>query len=158
MINIRYSIYETNSSSVHALVIPKDTKIYIPKTVNLYGGDYGWREEIESDTLNYFYQACLDQGKEEVEKFFAYLRRKGVEEINAKGMLWDEEGRDIANDGYVDHAYEIPLDELFKNEQLLDRFLFGSDSYVHTGNDNSDMEWAEEIDEGETNDVIWKWN
>ena len=158
MINIRHSIFETNSSSVHALVIPKDTQIYIPKKVNLYGGDYGWSEGIEDDTINYFYQACLDQGKEEVEKFFAYLRKKGVEEINAKEMRWDEEGYDMTNDGYIDHAYEIPLDELFKNEQLLDRFLFGSDSYVHTGNDNNGTEeWAEDIDE-EANDVIWKGN
>ena len=157
MINIRYSIFETNSSSVHALVIPKDTQINIPKKVNLYGGDYGWKIGIEGDTLNYFYQACLDEGKDEVEKFFAYLRRKGVEEINAKEMRWNEDGRDMLNDGYVDHGYEIPLDELFKNEQLLDRFLFGSNSYVHTGNDNDDMEWAEDINE-EANDVIWKGN
>ena len=81
MISIRNRQFETNSSSVHVLVIPKDTNILIPKVVTLTGGEYGWENEEYWDTLNYFYQACVDAGRESVAHFFAYLRRKGIEEM-----------------------------------------------------------------------------
>lgn len=145
MIEIRASIFETNSSSVHVLVIPKDTAISIPRKVFLSGGEYGWGFGTECDTLNYFYQACVDQGREELETFFEYLKSKGVEEIHAPEINWvksEWNGQEYEyaenNDGHIDHCGEIPLDELFANENLLDRFLFGTGSFVETGNDNSD--------------------
>ncbi len=145
MIEIRQSMFETNSSSVHVLVIPKDTSISIPHKVFLSGGEYGWSADTEYDTLNYFYQACLDNGREELDKFFEYLKRKGVEEIHAPEINWvksEWNGKEYEyaenNDGYIDHCGEIPLDDLFANENLLDRFLFGNDSFVETGNDNDD--------------------
>lgn len=52
MIEIRSSIFETNSSSVHVLVIPKDTSISVPHKVFLEGGEYGWSFGTECDTLN----------------------------------------------------------------------------------------------------------
>lgn len=144
MIQIRSSVFETNSSSVHVLVIPKDTSITIPKKVFLSGGDYGWSFETVTDTLDYMYQACVDQGREQLDRFFEYLKRKGVEEIHAPELNWvksDWNGEDYYyaenNNGYVDHSSEVPLDDLFTNENLLDRFLFGN-SFVQTGNDNSD--------------------
>ena len=145
MIQIRLSQFETNSSSVHSLVIPKDTKIDIPHSVYLFEGEYGWTEHKDYDTLSYFYTACVERGKEEVEKFFSYLKRKGVEEINSRELRWKKdsyEGKEYEYaegfDGYIDHGGELPLDEFFANENLLDRFLFSEDSFVETGNDNSD--------------------
>lgn len=146
MIEIRQSTFETNSSSVHVLVIPKDTPINIPKKVFLEGGEYGWQFECETNTINYLYQACVDAGKEELDKFFDYLKSKGVEEIYSPELKWIKadwqwNGNDYYyaenNPGYVDHGGEIPLDDLFANEDLLDRFLFGN-SFVQTGNDNSE--------------------
>ncbi len=164
MIEIRDGFFETNSSSVHVLVIPKDTKIDIPHKVFLSGGEYGWSSDTEYDTLNYFYQACVDNGREELEKFFEYLKRKGVEEIHAPEINWvksEWNGREYEyaenNSGYIDHGNEIPLDDLFANENLLDRFLFG-DSFVETGNDNSD--YCPDEDEYDSNvyDTIRKGN
>lgn len=144
MIEIRSSVFETNSSSVHVLVIPKETKITIPTRVVISGGEYGWENDKYYDTIDYMYQACVSRGREEVEKFFDYLKRKGVEEITSPELRWvKSEWRDEEyyyaenNDGYIDHSDDIPLDELFANENLLDRFLFG-DSFIQTGNDNSD--------------------
>lgn len=51
MIEIRSSIFETNSSSVHVLVIPKDTSINVPHKVFLEGGEYGWSFGTECDAL-----------------------------------------------------------------------------------------------------------
>lgn len=144
MIQIRQNSFETNSSSVHVLVIPKDTTINVPKKVFLSGGEYGWQFDTEYSTINYMYQVCIDYGREELEKFFAYLKRKGVEEIHAPELHWvksEYNGKEFEyaenNDGYVDHVSEIPLDDMFANENLLDRFLFG-DSFIETGNDNED--------------------
>lgn len=140
MIQIRRNVFETNSSSVHMLVIPKDTTIKVPKKVFLQGGDYGWSHDTECSTINYMYQTCVDFGRETLDKFFEYLKRKGVEEIYAPELHWVKDNwgeRAENNNGYVDHANELPLDDLFANESLLDRFLFGS-SWVDTGNDNDD--------------------
>ena len=145
MYQIRQSIFETNSSSVHVLVIPKDTKIDIPHSVYLFEGEYGLQADKEYDTLSYFYTACVERGREEVEKFFNYLKRKGVEEISSRELRWKKdsyEGEEYEYadgfNGYIDHGGELPLDELFANENLLDRFLFGTDSFVETGSDNGD--------------------
>lgn len=138
MIAIRLGFFETNSSSVHVLVIPKDTKISIPKTVHLKRGEYGWEDDEVYNTLDYFYQACVDAGIEELNKLFSYLQRKGVEEIHCK-EIDDPGSKDVwPYSGYIDHSSGIPLDDLFFNESLLDRFLFGEDSFVKTGNDNVD--------------------
>lgn len=144
MFNIRNGSWETNSSSVHVLVIPKETTITIPKKVILYGGDFGWGEGTASP-LDYVYQVCVDEGREQLDRFFEYLKRKGVEEIHSPELHWVEEewcGEKHVyaenNPGYVDHSYEVPLDDMFFNEDLLDRFLFGEGSFVKTGNDNGD--------------------
>ena len=82
----------------------------------------------------------MDSGREEVERFIAYLKNKGVEEIDCPELRWTAWGDgEYAenNPGYIDHGYEIPLNDLFANENLLDRFLFGG-GWVDTGNDNSD--------------------
>lgn len=152
MISIRTSIFETNSSSVHALVIPKDTKITIPNRVSLYYGEYGWEQSVETDTLDYIYTACVDRGQEEVDKLISYLKRKGVEEINILSS------NDNGNYG-IDHGYDVPLAELFANENLLDRFLFGYNSYVQTGNDNDGGDYMEDgYYNEEEYDVLWKEN
>ena len=61
MLNIRKGLFETNSSNVYVLVIPKDQAIHILKSVRLSFNDYGWSDGIEYDTLNYLYQACVDK-------------------------------------------------------------------------------------------------
>lgn len=133
MIQIRQGTFETNSSSVHELVIPKDCELHIPAKVYLTGGEYGWGPEVEKDTINYMYQACLDRGQDEVNRFVLYLMEKGIE-VDYHG--YDE--KRFINDGYIDHGYEIPLEHLFKSRRLLDRFLFGVGSYVLISNDNRD--------------------
>ena len=142
MIQVRNGTFETNSSSVHLLIIPKECNIKIPPKVFLVFKEYGWSSDVEDQALNYVYQACVDQGKEELNKFFDYLKRKGIQEIYSPELKWktdDDDGYTYVenNDGYVDHSGEVPLDYLFTNESLLDRFVFGG-GWVVTGNDNSE--------------------
>lgn len=146
MIAIRNNFFETNSSSVHVLVIPKDTNIHIPTKIYLHRGKYGWETDDVIDTIDYFYQACVDRGQEEVMKFIEYLKRKGVEEIHYKELDYSHEENTWQTSGWIDHSNEIPLDEFFNNESLLDRFLFGEGSFVRTGNDNGRDECPDEND------------
>ena len=149
MIEIRNGFFETNSSSVHALIIPKDTRISIPKSVNLRFDDYGWEHEQEYDTLSYLYTACVNRGQKEVDKLMAYLKRKGVEDITTS------KGTDCWG---IDHSGEVPLEELFSNENLLDRFCFGLDSYVQLGNDFEEEEVNEDNYDPDKYDVLMKYN
>ena len=152
MIQIRKSSFETNSSSVHMLVIPKDEKITIPSRVFLYGGEYGWESDHVTDTINYIYQACLDRDNTEVMKFIYYLTQKGIDVTYA-----GQETQQYMNSGYIDHSGCVPLEDLFKNSKMLDRFLFGG-GWVDTGNDNSDNCPDEENYDSNKYDVLTKYN
>lgn len=56
--------------------------------------------------------------------------------------------------GYIDHQNEIDpwLHKLIKSDKLLFRFLFSPDSFIVTGNDNSDWfyDWEEDFNGSET--------
>ena len=131
MINIRKGLYETNSSSVHALVIPKETTINIPETVNLSYGEWGWDFDREYDTLNYFFTACCEYGR--AQEFIDYLYEKGVKNVKVGSISYEQSG----NYG-IDHPEDLPVMYLLSNHDLLDKLIFSDDSFVDTGNDNSD--------------------
>ncbi len=148
MIQIRNGSFETNSSSVHVLVIPKENPIDIPNEVILTGGEWGWSPGIEQDTINYFYQACLDRGPKYVTRFIKFLKKNGVNNIAVDPISWhttDYKGNPLDEDEYwpdcegsIDHSGCVPIDELFADEEMLIKFLFGTRSFIETGNDNSD--------------------
>ena len=148
MIQIRYSSFETNSSSVHTLVIPKDQSLNIPKSVYLRLGVYDRENRKVYDTLNYIYTACYEKGKDELNKLFSYLTRKGVENIQSDTRGW----------GIIDHLEYLPLEDLFANENLLDRFIFGEDSYIELIDDQY-KRWPEKDDyDLDKYDIIIKGN
>ena len=131
MINIRKGLYETNSSSVHALVIPKETTLIIPETVNLNYGEYGWGFEREYDALNYFFTACCEYGR--AKDFIDYLYKKGVKTIKVGSINYNQSG----NYG-IDHPEDLPVEFLLSHHDMLDRLIFSDDSFIDLGNDNSD--------------------
>ena len=64
-IQIRKGLFETNSSSIHAISIHKNTdmsKISIPTELNIHHGEFGWERESYTDMatkLSYLYEmAC----------------------------------------------------------------------------------------------------
>lgn len=154
MIQIRTNCFETNSSSIHALIIPKDTTLHIPSSVHLSYGSYGWGIDTITDTLNYIYTACKDYGQYEVDKLIEYLKSKGVEEITESSEQENERNYGI------DHYRELPLAEIFDNESLLDRFIFSDDAKVILSNDNLDDETITDDlvqpYENDDYDIIWK--
>ncbi|MEE3344022.1 MAG: hypothetical protein VZS44_08030 [Bacilli bacterium] len=106
MIQIRQSMFETNSSSSHTFMIPKNSiPLRIPSSINLRKQNYP-EDSIENRIcLIYNYAEYYGDG----DNFIKYLQSKGVEV---------EE---------MDDRIELPCSHIFKNEAQLDKFLFGED-------------------------------
>lgn len=136
--SVRNEVFETNSSSVHAIVVNKQNMaINNGSIVVVKPGDYGWEFEeyrTPSQKLNYLWTAIVDN-KENLDSWKEYIR----EALNlSEGVTFIDESEDTLS-GYVDHAEELKdfLKDMRKDPDLLNKFIFG-DSYVITGNDNSE--------------------
>ena len=149
MIQIRNSVFETNSSSTHSIAIPRscDNVNYI----SFHIGEFGW-EWAEVDPADYFYTAIYetsgseDEVKEKIEKLKNILDERGIKYHfgKVKYHIWhgDRTNKDYMSldYGYIDHGNELTdfVDELLDDGDKLMRFL--SMGFVFTGNDNSDTE------------------
>lgn len=135
MIQIRKGVFETNSSSTHSICISKAPVITYPKRVDFYTGNYGWGRNTVCDTASYLYTALYQmKDKVRMSELKKILNKHGVE-CNFHKPKSDD---DFYMDCGIDHCYELSdfISELFSDEDLLMRYLFSSDSHVHTGNDN----------------------
>lgn len=140
MENIRNNIFETNSSSVHTIVIPKSAVIDVnglklPKKIDLSSEMYyGWewkRYNCLEDKLSYLVAAInsLDDNNATFLNILEkYLKELGTEEfiINTHSFI-----------EYGYHCYEF-VEFVLSDISRLHRYLFSEDSIVLTGNDNSD--------------------
>ena len=66
MINVRQNLFETNSSSVHAICIAKDNNYYIPKSLHFAFGEFGWETEVLTNPeslASYLYTAIYVCGE-----------------------------------------------------------------------------------------------
>ena len=149
MIQIRNSVFETNSSSTHSIAIPRscDNVNYI----SFHIGEFGW-EWAEVDPADYFYTAIYetsgseDEVKEKIEKLKNILDERGIKYHfgKVKYHIWhgDRTNKDYMSldYGYIDHGNELTdfVDELLDDGDKLVRFL--SMGFVFIGNDNSDTE------------------
>ena len=175
MINIRHGLFETNSSSTHAICIAKkNDDLVIPTDLAFTFGDFGWDEcfyyNIE-DKASYFYTALYNSYDEDIKKNFENIKNHIYEVLgNAGCECWFDKARPSKwgrwmESGYIDHQNEIDplIHKLIKNDKMLFRFLFSPDSFVVTGNDNNDWfyDWEEDFDDSETAkkvDVFYKGN
>ena len=132
MIQIRNSIFETNSSSSHAFLFPKDANIKIPSTVVLY--------DTYDDTLdnmpNLYFNDC-NWGEEYTTPFIKFLYKYGVKEIKYTGR---HQYVTEAIDKYktVDPS-DITIDrfeELMASEENLLRICFDSGVKLKTLSDD----------------------
>ena len=137
-LSTRNGVFETNSSSVHAIVINKQNLAENNGSiVSVTPGDYGWEYEeyrLPAQKLNYLWTAIVDN-KENLDSWKEYLR----EALKlSDGVVFIDKPEDTIS-GYVDHSEELKdfLKEMRKNPDLLNKFIFG-DSYIVTGNDNVD--------------------
>lgn len=150
---IRSSVFETNSSSTHAICITKDN--YTNKTdyVLFTFGEFGWENSTYSsleDKASYLITAIFSA----VDKDYADEKLQQLKDIldendikydipTAIAKSWDWGDRtefyyDI--DGYIDHSYDTKefVDAVLSDSDKLMKYLFG-DSMIITGNDNGDI-------------------
>lgn len=158
MIQIRRSIFETNSSSTHSITVENRTLQHSSLLqdkegyIHTYLGDYGWDFEDYTDQnhkLSYLItmiagihsiDAWYNDGKElkaAIEKIqdtedFKRIQDVVVSYTGAKGIILDK------SSGYIDHQSIrcSTLDDfLEESETSILEFIF-ADTTVHTGNDN----------------------
>jgi len=144
MIEVRKNVFETNSSSTHALCIARNPKTLIKDqydTVRFRAGEFGWgvdRLVTVSERASYLYMMAVETGYD-IEVFKArvteVLESIGVE-AEFDDLIYD--GRWLAY-GYIDHGYEWSTDmQTIMSDYNLINFLFNDQSFVLTDNDNQE--------------------
>ncbi len=141
MRQVRNGVFESNSSSVHSICIQKDKNITLPNSVYFGIGEYGWEFDCV-DTTSYLYTLILnsEDKEEKLNTLKNILDRHNINYTFEEPELRQNWlGNEYLGTGYVDHDYEAAdfVDALLNDEELLLRCLFGTDSCVYTGNDNS---------------------
>ena len=175
---VRNGIFETNSSSVHVIAISKEEPKKPPSSIVFGHGEFGWEFSYYSDSYskaNYFNEAIQamcgnkywndeEKRKEEVkaiqDKIIACLAERGIEAVFEPDIYEQYESMRYYESGYIDHGTELIgwVNELLEDTDKLIRFLFSSDSYVETGNDNVDSEDIPKAPDEDKFDVYEKWN
>ena len=141
---IRQGVFETNSSSTHAICISKD-RIYgnLPKHVDFEHGKFGWEcrkyDDVNSKA-SYLYQAICDMYEYD-EKDEKLEHIKNVLNSHGIACIFNDSSAKVWNDGCIDHVGQddMPewLESMMNDEDALLTYLFG-DAFVITGNDNGE--------------------
>ena len=143
---IRQGVFETNSSSTHAICISKDhdtSKLKLPDSVSFDHGEFGWEcRKLRHiwEKASYLYEAilgtyCENGAEEKLEHIKEVLNKHSIEcdFEPCFDKYWD--------DGYIDHVGQddMPewLESMINDEDALLTYLFG-DAFIVTGNDNGD--------------------
>lgn len=147
MIKIRKSTFETNSSSTHAIAIPKKPTFKKQSHVDFKWGEFGWEYKVYYDTVSkasYLYTMLnyFDGGyTPEYNKRSVYLEtiKKYLDEENITYSFEPSRG-DVWENGYVDHGGDNPkvIEGILKTKESFLTYLFDENAYVSTGNDNDE--------------------
>lgn len=147
MLQIRKSVYETNSSSTHSICITRKgiSSIELPEKIVFKHGEFGWDEKklkTPEEKASYLYQAiCAFYEEKERNKVINEIYSDLAEfEVDAK--FEPEIKTKYGVYGYIDHPYELKdwLEKILGNKKRLIRYLFSEESFVCTGNDNDDSD------------------
>lgn len=144
----RIGVFETNSSSIHAIAIGEDwNKEDIPDEITFNTHDFGWEHEEYKDLqsrADYLYTAIYDMyfrsDHDHYDNWLDYikdiLQSEGVHEVEFN----EPDPNDYFSIGEIDHVGELSewLEGIEDSSDRLLRYLFSKDSEVHTGNDNTE--------------------
>ena len=148
MIQIRRSVFETNSSSTHSICITSNRKyaeLNIPASLYFRCENFGWeyRKLLSAeDKAAYLYASILslyDKENAEIAKNTIW-EMLGEEKIEAtfEPPDWSSYGycmnASVDHCGQDDHAKFVEC--ILRNKGRLLRYLFSEQSFVITGNDN----------------------
>ena len=149
MKTIRKSIFETNSSSTHTLVITNSDILNLQDSLSFKFGEFGWEfeeystpEERASYMWTYFVYEYYDYDKKSYEKAYEW-RDKIIDILESKGIECYFDDPETEDTGYIDHGFELKglFEDMIDNDNAqLMRYLFGSGTAIYTGNDNDDAD------------------
>lgn len=150
----RRGVFETNSSSAHSICIAtnRNTELSYPAKLVFRCEDFGWgfdRLDTPEEKAAYLYASFLNlYSREKAQDVMAFI----METLDSVGVEceFDEavyhnygSGSYVVN-ASIDHCGEDDhqrfVDKTTSNKGRLLRYLFSEDSFVLTGNDNSDMD------------------
>lgn len=153
-IKIRKGVWETNSSSTHALVIKKEEPKELPEELYFDMGEFGWEQSWNSDAETKgsylhtaIYQRFYDYENDK-QKYYEY--RNKITDIlsnyHIKANWLDVETIEPNSWYYIDHCDELEdfIELIINHPSLLIDWLFNEQSLLVTDNDNSEMEYFEE--------------
>lgn len=157
---IRTGVFETNSSSVHALCIakkPVSQKDY-PDHIDFCFGEFGWNMndyDNMQDRADYLYTAI--QMFDDCNTMIRHLS----EVLGARGISFTFAPYHSKEGGRIDHCECVEgfVRSLMEDDDKLIRFLFG-ESRIVTGNDQYDALWDyidKNVDESKY-DIYYKYN
>ena len=138
MKSIRKNVFETNSSSTHSLCITSNNLLDEKQNFVLFQlGEFGWEHDKLSsveEKASYLYTGIMYNNLDE--RLLPKLK-----EILDKNEIKYEFESDDSDFYYIDHAEELDdfLKDICNDENKLMRFLFSSESFILTGNDNSSL-------------------
>ena len=151
---IRNNTFETNSSSTHAIVVPRKPNYKKLSHVDFKWGEFGWEYVVYYDTpnkANYLYTMIRYFDGEyipEYNKSALYLEtiKKYLDEENIT-YSFELSSSDTWGDGYVDHGADSPevIEGILKTKESFLTYLFDKRAYVSTGNDNDRGYYLPEI-------------
>lgn len=158
MHTIRKNVFETNSSSTHAISFITDYKLdELPHYVSFHLDSFGW-ESRYANALDYLYTAIVNYyDHDEAEEKINHLK-KLMDEHNIRYKFYPEFDKIDPRDGedyYLDHASDLgEFLEAMENDTNLLRFIASGE--VYTTNDNCDHDDANDpYNEGFK--VIYSW-
>lgn len=139
MIKIRKNTFETNSSSTHAIAIPKEPNFKKQSHVDFKWGEFGWEYEVYYDTeskASYLYTMIQYFVKS---KNYISLIKEYLDNANITYSFEESRG-DIWDNGYVDHGGDNKdvIEGILKTKESFLTYLFDERAYVSTGNDNDE--------------------
>ena len=159
---IRRKTFETNSSSTHAITIPRKIGKNLLKGVRpsiyFHIDEFGWAYG-KYELKDYIWTAICDIYPKEYEEYkqkIINILSPYYKKIEFEEPTFDEHYDEDGNlewkyldsmQGYIDHCHELKdfLDEIFENEELFINAVL--DGYVRTGNDNADGYYLDELDD-----------
>ena len=160
MIKIRNGMFETNSSSVHSIVVSNEplNKNCIPSFAYFELGEYGWSMGVIKDDwgrASYFYTAaCILREHDVRDEIIELLAPLGIdcifdEENPPLYTIYEGSNYKYLENGNIDHVDECQdfVDTLMSDGEALARFIFDDRSFIVTGNDNCDeidYNWAQD--------------
>jgi len=133
---VRKSVFETNSSSAHSIVMASEDNEFVLDTiypdqfgkVYVRGGEFGWEWEKYNDAqtkLDYAYEDNID---------IELLRKVVMDQTGATEVVF------VERNGYIDHDSVGTARSVCVDEESTRNFIFNKNSWLFTANDNTEAD------------------